>query len=129
MIGKFHSQSAEADMLTKEEALRELLAQWKKDRDLLLERFDTNRDGKIDEQEWAQVRAAAQAQIDKEYKDALLLPQYHIMNKPENTRQPYIISHLSEHELTRKHRWTAIGSLVGFFASGSFMVWVVLDYI
>lgn len=129
VIGNFHSQSAEADMPTKEEALRELLNQWKKDRDMLLERFDANRDGKIDEQEWVQVRAAAQAQIAKEYNEAMLLPQYHIMNKPENKRQPYIISHLSEHEITRKHRWTAVGSLIGFFASGSFLVWVVMRYI
>jgi len=56
--GWYHTQRAVQDG-GEQQDLRELLVQWKQDRRTLLQRFDADHDGEIDQQEWETARAAA----------------------------------------------------------------------
>lgn len=127
-IGQFHSVSGHDDLPGKEAAVRELLRDWKRRETDLLERFDANRDGRIDLNEWEQARAAARAQVEREHRELLALPQYHILNKPELARQPFIISGKSQEHLLSRYRVLALACGAGFFGCGIFALWTLRQY-
>jgi hypothetical protein len=116
VIGQFNSISAQADMPSKHDAVRELLREWKQNKEQLLERFDANHDGEIDAHEWEAVREAAEKQIAGEHNEILKMPQYHIVNKPPNARQPFMISHHSQETLAERFKWKALAALIIFLA-------------
>ena len=83
-----------------------LLAEWKRDRRKLLERFDANGDGEIDMQEWERVRAAAAAEVSGNHKVQQQLPQLHMMRKPKDGRA-YMLSNIDPNGLIRRYKlWT-----------------------
>jgi len=83
-----------------------LLAEWKRDRRKLLERFDTNGDGEIDMQEWERVRAAAAEEVSGNQKVQQQLPQLHMMRKPKDGRA-YMLSNIDPNGLIRRYKlWT-----------------------
>jgi len=72
--------------------MAELLSAWKLDKPRLLSRFDTNKDGKIDQDEWQVARAEAakeaRSYISKHYDDR----KVNTLSKPEQKSQVFIIS-------------------------------------
>lgn len=83
-----------------------LLAEWKRDRRKLLERFDSNGDGEIDMQEWERVRAAAAEEVSGNQKVQQQLPQLHMMRKPKDGRA-YMLSNIDPNGLIRRYKlWT-----------------------
>jgi hypothetical protein len=71
--------------------LTSLLAEWKKDKAVLLARFDATRDGEIDLDEWESVRREAAKEIDRQHLDIRLKDGIHLMRKPKHGR-PYLIA-------------------------------------
>jgi hypothetical protein len=96
-----------------------LLAEWKRDRRKLLERFDTNRDGEIDMQEWERVRAAAAAEVSGNQKVQQQLPQLHMMRKPKDGRA-YMLSNIDPNSLIRRYRMWTMAQLGIFCVAGGF---------
>lgn len=83
-----------------------LLAEWKRDRRMLLERFDSNGDGEIDMQEWERVRTAAEAEVRGTQVAVQKLPQLHVMRKPKDGRA-YMLSNMDPNNLIRRYKlWT-----------------------
>jgi hypothetical protein len=118
-IGWFRTQGIEQDFNDTQE-LRALLADWKKDQAQLLERFDHNKDGQIDLQEWEGVRRAALEQVRTTQVQRALNPDVHVLCKSPD-RRPYILSTVTQQALTRRARlWAtlciAIGLSLGVYA-------------
>ena len=107
VLGEFHTIGSLDPDGDPDAQLRDLLAEWKRDRPALLERFDRNRDGAIDLAEWEAARAAAQREIAARQAEALAAPELHAMRRPQDGRL-YLISDLDPAALARRYRALAL---------------------
>jgi len=78
-----------------------LLAEWKRDPEGLMRRFDANRDGVIDDPEWEQARREAQAAIEREYTARRALGPVNLVRRPRDGRK-YILSAFPPDQLARR---------------------------
>lgn len=124
-LGLFRSEGGGHHLPDMREEVRQQLAQWKQDQDFLLKHFDHNRDGKIDQHEWEQVRHAAKVAAQKQVREKQRQPVTHVMSRPRHGRQPYILSTLPQDALSTRYRWYARGSLAGFLLAGSVATWLL----
>lgn len=77
--------------LDRQADLGTLLAEWKKDKPQLLARFDDNRDGEIDLDEWEHVRAAGSEEVDRMHLKTRLGDSIQLIRKPRHGR-PFLIA-------------------------------------
>jgi hypothetical protein len=124
-LGLFRSEGGGHHLPDVREEVRVLLNQWKQDQPGLLERFDANRDGRIDQQEWEGVRRAAEAEVRRQMREQQSGPVIHIMSKPRHGRRPYLLSTLPQDALSVRYRWYAKGSLAGFLLAGVAGTWLL----
>jgi len=108
--------------------VRDLLSDWKQDRQQLLERFDANRDGEIDLAEWAVAREAARVQAHDLHQQRQNEPEVNHVDKPDNNRRPYIISVHPQTELIRKYRRHALFMLTISLGMTGCMIWLLRAY-
>jgi len=118
-IGLFKSLDDMDHQRNRQQMTRELLRDWKKDTASLLANFDTNKDGKIDVDEWDRARAAAKAQAETVHKEQMKTQILHTLSKTTSRRRPYLISSLPQFNLVRRYRLLATFSIAGFFIAGS----------
>ena len=104
-IGQFRTDGQHHDF-NENEALKSLLADWKRDEHALLERFDTNDDGEIDLSEWEAVRATALQQVREQFAERAADPDIHVLCRPSD-RRPYVLSTKPGASLTRSAYWAA----------------------
>ena len=69
-LGQLKNISSYTSLPTVDEDVRALLADWKNDQPALLQNFDLNHDGKIDQTEWMLARAQARRAVMKSRRDA-----------------------------------------------------------
>ncbi len=113
-IGWFHSLD-DSDWSESERARAgELLREWKRRPETLRERFDHNRDGVIDQDEWEDARRVARERAKEELAEARTRTHVHMMGRPKG--RAYLIANRPEPALVRRYRWQAILGFVGFFA-------------
>lgn len=122
-IGEFKTVSA-SDNYSMKDITRDLIRNWKQDKSALLQRFDANKDGQIDEEEWALVRKSAKLHAQAEYRELQKKADIHILQKPDNSQQPFMLSIYPQDQLTKRLRWFAYGALAVFFVAGSVEVWL-----
>ncbi len=103
VLGDFRTQSQQPSTTDRESDVSALLAEWKRDRAALLARFDRNRNGTIELDEWEQVRLAARAEVEKNYREMQAAPEISIVRAPKDGRQ-YLISNKSQRELARMYQ-------------------------
>ena len=101
-IGHFRTRYL-SEQLDVDQETGDLLRQWKQDRASLLERFDSNRDGEIDLDEWEQVRAAARREIRAEHRELEARPGLSILSAPQG-RRPFLLGALPQHDLSARLR-------------------------
>lgn len=123
-IGYFQTHSAHHQPAHRAQETAALLADWKRDQGVLLQRFDKNRDGQIDMNEWGKARELAEAQINARIREEALDPGVHLMSRPPDGR-PFILSVVPETDLTRRFRRQAVAWLMLFFASGAASVFAI----
>lgn len=104
---------------------RDLLCDWKQDRQQLLERFDSNRDGEIDQAEWEIARKTARSQARTLHQQLLHEPEIHQVSSPENGRRPFIISVHPQTALIHKYRRHALFMLTVSLGMMSCAVWLL----
>jgi hypothetical protein len=118
VLGEFRTESHEPSAGDMESDVSALLTEWKRDRAALLARFDRNRDATIDLDEWEQVRLAARAEVEKNYREMQAAPVLSFVRAPKDGRQ-YLISNMSQRELARMYRiWVWIHLVVFIAAMG-----------
>jgi hypothetical protein len=87
--------------------LREKLRAWKRDQYQLLLRFDANRDGKIDAQEWETARKEARREVEAEHREASVSPGVNVIGAPDS-KLPFLIAAQHEDLVARRMRVSAL---------------------
>jgi hypothetical protein len=104
--------------------IRDLLADWKANRSLLLARYDRNRDGEIDVEEWEQARRDARREVlhrrstQPEHEDT------HVIGRPTDGR-PFIVSALAGGALRRHYLLLGTLDLTAFFGGLWWLSWTL----
>ncbi|NQD94242.1 hypothetical protein HP532_16495 [Pseudomonas sp. CrR25] len=107
-IGDFRSSGGGRQGLDLNAAQSDVIRQWKGDFAGLLQRFDSDGNGQLDELEWNRVRLAAQLEAEDRHRQRSQQPAQHHMAKPREA-QPFILANAGEDELARHFRWQAAG--------------------
>jgi len=103
-IGQFRTLSAGDQSSTLRELTGAVLREWKQRPDTLRERFDRNRDGRIDLDEWERARAAAEREAAGAHAENLRRDHLHTLISPDDGRY-FLLSNLEEFDLLRRYRW------------------------
>jgi hypothetical protein len=122
VLGEFNTVGGANNPLSREEDVRALLAEWKKDQSSLLKRFDLDQDGEIDLQEWELARRAAIREVEKQHRELRQHPGVHVMRRPASGRL-YLLSNLSPQQVKRKYTWWGWFHLATFFAGLAMAIW------
>ncbi|GHU17769.1 hypothetical protein FACS189475_02130 [Betaproteobacteria bacterium] len=85
-IGEFRTIDGGSVDLDARRDMNELLNQWKKDKKKLLERFDLDKDGELDEKEWDLARQAARREVSRMHIEARNASDVHTLRCPDDGR-------------------------------------------
>jgi len=120
-LGQFNSVRQVNPTHNTQEAVRDLLRLWKKDQHGLTQRFDANKDSRIDEREWSEARTQARAQVMHESITEPLPQSLNMMIKPDNSRYPYLLSVHAQDSLVSRLRMYSSGMFMLFMIAGVFV--------
>jgi len=102
-----------------------LLRDWKKNSEQLLARFDENKDGEIDMEEWQKVRETAFKQIQSQHAEQKATAPVHMLSKTCDSRRPYLLSALPQSDLVKRYSWYSSGLIATFFIAGILATWMI----
>jgi len=125
-LGLLKSVSSYTSQPTVDEDVREMLKDWKIDQPTLLQRFDLNKDGKIDEKEWMLARSQARRETMKNRQEQVIhsADGLSVLGPTRDGSRPYILSAFTQAELTKRYKlWAALYAGACFFL-GLAAVWV-----
>jgi hypothetical protein len=114
-LGQFMTKSGIDLQLDRNEDIKALLAEWKRNHPQLLKRFDLDADGQLSLKEWELARSAARREVEAVHREARNTADLHMMHYPEGGRL-YLISNMQPEKLARRYQWWAWGHLLVFFA-------------
>ena len=103
--GEYRTQRAVTEF-NESRDVTELLRDWKKNRRQLLARFDTNRNGQIEPEEWEAARQAAIREVREHQVQQATNPDINLLTQPSD-RRSYILSTLSQGRVAQRLRWWA----------------------
>lgn len=103
-LGDFVSYNGAQTVLNARVDVGDLLAEWKTDQGDLRRRFDRDRDGAIDEQEWQAARDAAEDEVARRHQEIRNQPTQHRLQKPGSSK-PYLIANHPPEKLGRRYAW------------------------
>lgn len=122
VLGDFHTLGGSTHLLNVNEDVKALLAQWKREQTTLIARFDLDKNGEIDMQEWELARRAATREVEKQHREIRAHPDVHVMRVPKDQR-PYIISGYSPQRIRRQYLiWSYVHILILISATGAYLV-------
>jgi len=124
ILGQFSTASAMAQKSVRDVMIN-VINEWKRDQPALRQRFDTNRDGNIDQQEWEAARSEAQVEAQRIYDQLVVEPDTNIIAKPANSSQPFIISVYPQTLLVRKFRRNSYAALTACIVSVCATAWLI----
>jgi len=116
-LGEFSTVSGAVTEFDESQDVGELMAEWKKDRKQLLERFDLNHDGTIDLKEWEVARLAARKEVRKSYGENRSSEGVNILRKPKDGRLFLLADDLPDH-IGKRFAWWSWLHLIVFFVAG-----------
>lgn len=105
--------------------VRDLLREWKRNSQSMLDRYDKNRDGEIDLEEWETMREAALKEVMARHVELQADPPVNMMSKTCDSRRPYILSALPQDGLVRRFHYYSLALIILFFAAGTFAAWMI----
>ena len=123
-LGQFSTVGGANSNLDFRQDVSDLLAEWKRDKDDLHERFDLDGDGNINEQEWMLARQQARRDVNKEHKNIRMQSGTNVMHKPRDGRL-FLISDLDPLRLARRYQLWAWFHLAMLFGALGGLVWVL----
>jgi hypothetical protein len=92
-----------------------MLAEWKRDRPALFQRFDRDGNGMLDEPEWDRARREAKTQVEREWTARRSLGPLNVVRKPRDGRR-YLISAYEPTQLVRRFSLWAWAHLALFLS-------------
>jgi hypothetical protein len=125
-LGLLKSVSSYTSQPTVDEDVREMLKDWKHDQPTLLQRFDLNQDGKINEIEWRLARAQARRETMKNRQEQVIhsADGLSVLGPTRDGSRPYILSAFTQKELTKRYKLWAALYAGACFLCGLAAVWV-----
>lgn len=115
-IGWFRTERSSIDHQRQDDEVRELLSHWKRDQAALLSRFDADRDGNIDLEEWEVARKTALEEVKQARHERSVNPGLDVLSHPPDKR-PFLLAALPQPLVARRLRGSAVlFSLVAIFA-------------
>ncbi|MEN8260579.1 MAG: GIDE domain-containing protein [Pseudomonadota bacterium] len=105
--------------------IRNLLSTWKQDKTLLLKRFDQDGNGEIDLLEWENAREQAEKEVLAARREQAKQPQFHLLKKPQNGTQPFILSNVPQQKMITRYSLLAAFTALGFLTFGAALTWAV----
>jgi hypothetical protein len=108
----------------RDEQVRALLAEWKRDAADLARRFDTDGDGRIDLQEWEAARAAAHRDVETRALERPAVEPVHMVTRPHGG-QMYLIAAFPEGQLAARFRRRAAFAFAGFLLATFALGWLL----
>ncbi len=124
ILGQFRTCSAIAEQSVRDVMIN-LIDDWKKDQTALKHRFDTNRDGAIDQIEWESARQQAHTEAQKIHAQLALEPDENIITQPNDPKRPFIISVYPQSSLARHYKKTSHWSLTACVALLGITIWLI----
>ena len=121
----FFKTVAEVDRQTFRHQVADLLKSWKQNPQLMLQKYDSNRDGEISVQEWQQASKDAHVEIQQKNAAQTRNKPLSVMKKSPFEDQPFILSTESESKLIRVYKRRAAIGLIVFFSLGSLIIWAI----
>lgn len=112
-MGEFRTRRSDEGLNLRHD-LAYRLADWKTDKTELLRRFDHDRNGQIDLQEWEAARAAAHQEVASEHRALSTAAPTHFLEKPTD-RRPFMIATRDPASILWRYRlgrWLHIGTIV-----------------
>src|SRR5579859_2373969 len=116
-LGYFHTQGPVSAGDIDEEVRQQLVA-WKKDQAWLLQHFDLNHDGQVDQQEWEAARQEARRLVMEQERDNLQRPPVDVLSRAPDGRD-FILSTLPQGKLELRLRSYAVICLLLFLCFGA----------
>ncbi len=123
-IGEFRTVGGSTDSRQTSDEIKAVLAEWKQNMPDLLARFDLDKNGTLDMQEWALARSAARREAEKRVTQARAEPDTNYLVRPADGRL-FLLSNLSQDKLASKYALWSWLHLVIFFAALGGMAWVM----
>ncbi|AYC35133.1 hypothetical protein D3880_18090 [Pseudomonas cavernae] len=123
-IGEFRTSGGGRQGLDLATAQGQVIREWKGDFDGLLQRFDSDRNGRLDDPEWNRVRLAARLEAEERHRQVSLQPQQDHLARPREA-QPFILSSYGEDDLARQFHWQAAGAAVLCLAGAAGSAWLL----
>lgn len=123
-LGELKTLGGARTFFDKQADVSALLREWKRDQRTLLGRFDANRDGLIDLDEWEGIRRAASQAVEQQHEELRLGPDIHVLRTPQDGR-PLLLSNRDPDSLARQYRrwsWFHLTVFVAAAVSG-LMLW------
>ncbi|MGR9091574.1 MAG: GIDE domain-containing protein, partial [Gammaproteobacteria bacterium] len=108
-LGDFTTHSGAGADFDRNAEVREILREWKQNHTDLLARFDADKDGNIDIDEWEAARAAAGQEVDTRRAHVSVAPPVDVLGHTRGSRNPFIIAAKTEAEMLARFHWSAIG--------------------
>ncbi len=115
-LGQFFTQGSVDLQLDREEDVKALLVEWKKDAKELIKRFDLDGNGELDLREWELARAQARREVERMHNEQRQAGELHTMRLPPDGRL-YLISNLPPDKLGRRYRLWSLAHLLIFFGA------------
>ncbi len=111
---------------TVDEDVRFLLREWKRDQPALQQRFDLDRDGRIDEREWILARQQARREVLKARREESkqFLEGINVLSRSNDRTRPFVLSAHGERDLVRRDRRWALAYSAAFFLFGAGAAWL-----
>lgn len=123
-IGLFKTVASVQDQTIRQQVSLKL-REWKQEPNLLLHRYDNDRDGHISEKEWQQARHDATLAVKRDIGQRAKMKQLSIMRSSPHKSQPYILSTVPEDKLIARYQRHALLAMMGFIGLGVVIVWAI----
>ena len=127
-IGDFHTRG-NVEAFDLDQAQSAVVREWKSDFAGLLQRFDSNGDGQLDQAEWQRMRESARVEAQRRQRGREIPAVQHRLQRPQES-SPFILSNHGEDELARSFYWQAAGGallcLAGALATAGLIRGVLL---
>jgi len=110
-----------------DQVVKQTISKWKQQYDKLLERFDRNNDGELDEKEWKLVRMAANLEAEDHYAEQLEKSAVHTLDKKSGL--PMIVATEDQRHLGRKFRIYSFLFVAIFAADIAYLVHIIKPFL
>ncbi len=126
-LGEFRTMGGSSTPITRNDLIKQVIAEWKLDNADLMKRFDLDGNGHLDIDEWMLARQAAKREADKRLTAVRNEPDTHFLRQPQDNRL-FLLSNLSPTRLSRRYAVWAWAHLIFFFGALAGEAWVLTSF-